>query len=504
VRKKKNIVLEEVLVENYAAEGKSLARQEGKVIFIENVVPGDVVDIRLSKNKKDWAEGYPIHFKSYSKERVEPFCVHFGVCGGCQWQMLPYQKQLQYKQQQVIDNLTRIGKIKLPQPLPIAGAAEDTFYRNKLEYTFSTKEYTPSPPKPSRREGLANTQPSLLPDTAVDSETSKSKVCADGGPSYREGSGMGQAGVLGFHAKGFFDKVVNIEKCWLQPGPNNEIRNALREFAWQNKLSFYDYREHRGLLRNLQLRICTTGEVMVNVVFGEEDEKRRTEVLEFIKQQFPSLTTLLYTINLKKNDSLNDLEPVVYFGKGHVMERLEEFQFKIGPKSFFQTNTKQAEKLYQITREFAELNGSQVLYDLYCGTGSIGIFCSKGAKKIIGVEAIAEAIADARENALHNSIQHAQFFTGDVIDICNDEFFSQHGKPDVIITDPPRAGMHEKLVRKILEIEAPTVVYVSCNPATQARDLSLLDEKYEVTKLQPVDMFPHTHHIENVVQLKRK
>jgi len=468
VRKKKNIVLEEVLVENYAAEGKSLARMDGKVIFIENVVPGDVVDIRLSKNKKDWAEGYPIQFKSFSKQRVEPFCQHFGVCGGCQWQMLPYQKQLQYKQQQVIDNLTRIGKIELPDALPIAGAGEDKFYRNKLEYTFSTKEYIPNGKfdKADKEKSLRN--------------------------------------VLGFHAKGFFDKVVNIEKCWLQPEPNNEIRNALREFAWQKKMSFYDYREHKGFLRNLQLRICTTGEVMVNVVFGQDDEEKRVEVLDFLKQQFPQITTLVYTINLKKNDSLRDLEPVSYFGKGYVIERLEDFRFKIGPKSFFQTNTKQAEKLYQITRAFAGLDGSQTLYDLYCGTGSIGIFCSKGAKKIIGVEAIAEAIQDAKENALLNNIEHAQFFTGDVIDICNDGFFSQHGKPDVIITDPPRAGMHEKLVRKILEIEAATVVYVSCNPATQARDLALLDQKYEVTKLQPVDMFPHTHHIENVVQLKRK
>jgi 23S rRNA (uracil1939-C5)-methyltransferase len=382
--------------------------------------------------------------------------------------MLPYQKQLQYKQQQVIDNLTRIGKIKLPQSLPIAGAAEDKFYRNKLEYTFSTKEY--------------------IPEQSFD-KTDKEKAFRN---------------VLGFHAKGFFDKVVNIEKCWLQPEPNNEIRNALREFAWKQKLSFYDYREHKGLLRNLQLRICTTGEVMVNIVFGEDNKEKRNLVLEFIKQNFPQVTTLLYTVNLKWNDSLTDLEPITYYGKGHVIEKLEDFQFKIGPKSFFQTNTKQAEKLYQVTREFAELNGSQTLYDLYCGTGSIGIFCSKGAKKIIGVEAIAEAINDAKENALLNRIQHSEFYTGDVIDICNDDFFAQHGRPDVIITDPPRAGMHEKLVRKLLEIEAPTVVYVSCNPATQARDLALLDEKYEVTKLQPVDMFPHTHHIENVVQLKRK
>jgi 23S rRNA (uracil1939-C5)-methyltransferase len=426
VSKKKNIVLNEVLVENYAAEGKSLARLDGKVIFIENVVPGDVVDIRLSKNKKDWAEGFPIHFRAYSKERVEPFCQHFGVCGGCQWQMLPYQKQLEYKQQQVFDNLTRIGKINLPQMLPIAGAAEHKFYRNKLEYTFSTKEY--------------------LPNGSFD-KSEKEKTFRN---------------VLGFHAKGFFDKIVNIQKCWLQAEPNNEIRNALRQFAWDKNLSFYDFREHRGFLRNLQLRICTTGEVMVNVVFGEDDKNKRDEVMEFLMHQFPQITTLLYTINLKWNDSLQDQQPVIYSGKGYAIEKLEDFSFKIGPKSFFQTNTAQAEKLYQITREFAELNGSQILYDLYCGTGSIGIFCSKGAKKIIGVELIEAAIADAKENALMNGIEHGHFFSGDVTDICNDEFFAHHGRPDVVITDPPRAGMHEKLTRKILGMEAPIVVYVSC------------------------------------------
>ena len=500
MRKKKNIVLEDVLVENYAAEGKSLARQDGKVIFIENVVPGDVVDIRLSKNKKDWAEGYPIHFKSYSKERVQPFCQHFGVCGGCQWQMLPYQKQLQYKQQQVIDNLTRIGKIKLPVPFPISGAVEDKFYRNKLEYTFSNKEFTAA--KPARP--LRSSQNSDASSHLNSMNESKNGLLTEAHSSGLQLENIRPTAVLGFHAKGFFDKVVNIEKCWLQPEPNNQIRNTVREYAWKKNLSFYDYREQKGFLRNLQIRVCTTGEVMVNVIFGEDEQAERNDLLEFIKRNFPELTTLLYTINLKKNDSLTDLEPHVYFGKGHVIERLEDFQFKIGPKSFFQTNTKQAERLYQITRDFAELDGSQTLYDLYCGTGSIGIFCSRGAKKIVGVDAVEEAINDAKQNALLNNIQHTQFFSGDVIDICNDDFFSEHGKADIIITDPPRAGMHEKLIRKILEIEAPTVVYVSCNPATQARDLSLLDQKYEVTKFQPVDMFPHTHHIENVVQLKRK
>jgi 23S rRNA (uracil1939-C5)-methyltransferase len=315
---------------------------------------------------------------------------------------------------------------------------------------------------------------------------------------------LGGGGALGFHAKGFFDKIVQIEKCWLQPEPQNELRNTLRQFAYQQGFSFYDFREHKGLLRNLQFRICTTGEVMVNVVFGEDDAASRETILSFIEEKFPDITTLLYTVNLKWNDSLYDQEPITYKGKGYVEEKLEDFRFKIGPKSFFQTNTRQGERLYQITREFAELDGSQVLYDLYCGTGSIGIFCSAGAKKIIGVEAIDAAVHDARQNALLNNIGHAQFFAGDVIDVCNDAFFQAHGRPDVIITDPPRAGMHQKLVEKILDMEAPTVVYVSCNPATQARDLALLDAKYAVTKVQPVDMFPHTHHIENVVQLKRK
>jgi 23S rRNA (uracil1939-C5)-methyltransferase len=468
VRKKKNMVLDDVLVENYAAEGKSLARRDGKVVFIENVVPGDVVDVRLSKNKKDWAEGYPIHFHSYSSERVIPFCQHFGVCGGCQWQMLPYEKQLQYKQQQVFDNLSRIGKIKLPPFLPIAGAREDKFYRNKLEYTFSTKEYLPR------------------------------------GNFDKTDQGRNLRNVLGFHAKGFFDKIVNIEKCWLQPEPNNEMRNVIREYAWEKKYSFYDYREHRGLLRNLQFRICSTGEVMVNVVFGESNMDAVKDIMNFISSGFPSITTLVYTINTKKNDSISDLEPVTFSGKGYVIEKLENFEFRIGPKSFFQTNTQQAETLYRITRDFAELDGSQVIYDLYCGTGSIGIFCSRGAKKVVGVELIDAAVRDAKENAEANEIRHAEFITGDVIDICNEEFFNIHGQPDVIITDPPRAGMHESLVNKILDIAAPLVVYVSCNPATQARDLSLLDKVYEVTRVQPVDMFPHTHHIENVVQLKRK
>lgn len=467
VSKKKNIVLEKVLVESYAAEGKSLSRVNGKVVFIEDAVPGDVVDVRLRKSKKDWAEGSAIHFHNYSADRVIPFCEHFGVCGGCQWQMLPYEKQLQYKHKQVEDNLRRIGKVALPSLLPIIGAKETRFYRNKIEYTFGNKRF-------------------LLPG-----ELNNPDISA-------------QQDVAGYHAQGIFDKVVDIRQCHLQAEPTNQLRLAVKDFALQNKLSFYDIREHHGFLRTMQVRICRTGEVMVNVVFGHEDKEKRILLLDHILKLFPSLTTLLYTINTKLNDSLYDLHPQVYHGSGYVMEQLEDFRFKIGPKSFFQTNTSQAEKLYRVTREFAELSGAETIYDLYCGTGSIGIFVSRMAKKIVGIEAVKEAIVDARENAAINGVQQALFFQGDVIDVCNDAFINDQGRPHVIITDPPRAGMHEKLVQKIAELASPIVVYVSCNPATQARDLNLLADVYDVTAIQPVDMFPHTHHIENIVQLKLK
>lgn len=466
-KKKKNIVLEKVTVENYAAEGKSIARVDGKAIFIEDAVPGDVVDIRLGKNKKEWAEGRPIFFHSYSPDRVEPFCEHFGICGGCQWQMLPYEKQLVYKQQQVFDNLTRIGKLSLPAFEPIAGANPSTRYRNKLEYTFSNRRY-------------------LLPQEVHDASISA------------------QSNVAGYHAKGLFDKVVDIRECHLQSEPTNAIRLAVKNFALANNYSFYDIREHSGFLRTMQVRLCRSGDIMVNIVFGKNDNANIIALLDFVAGEFPSITTLLYTINEKWNDSLYDLEPVVYSGKGYAIETLEQYKFKIGPKSFFQTNTYQGERLYQVAREFAELTGNEVVYDLYCGTGSIGIFVSGKAKKIIGVEVVKEAVQDAIENAAINGVDHAQFFSGDVTEICTDDFFAVHGKPDVIITDPPRAGMSADLVKKIIEIKAPLVVYVSCNPATQARDLNLMKDHYEVTRVRPVDMFPHTHHIENVVQLRLK
>lgn len=466
-RKKKNIVLEKILVQDHAGEGRSLARVNGKVIFIDDAVPGDVVDIRINRSKKDWAEGKPVHFHSYSPDRVTPFCEHFGICGGCQWQMLPYEKQLVYKQKQVEESFRRIGKIPFPDLMPIMGAAEQRYYRNKIEYTFGNKKFLTS------------------------------SEIADPGIS-------GDVNVAGFHARGFFDKVVDINTCHLQAEPTNRIRKAIKEYVLKNNWSFYDIRNHEGFIRTVQLRICRTGEIMVNVVLGSDDKEKRELLMEYLVQHFPEVTTLLYTINTKMNDSLYDLHPVAYKGAGYVIETLEEFKFKIGPKSFFQTNTTQGERLYQVTREFAELTGTETVYDLYCGTGSIGIFLSKGAAKIVGVETVKEAVEDAQENARLNNIDHAAFFAGDVIDVCDDRFFAENGRPDVIITDPPRAGMHEKLTMKILEMQAPRLVYVSCNPATQARDLNLLGEKYEVTRIQPVDMFPHTHHIENVAQLRLK
>ena len=464
-KRNKNIVLSDVVVEDYAAEGKSIARVDGKVVFIENAIPGDVVDVRLSKNKKDWAEGHITAFRRYSADRIEPFCPHFGVCGGCRWQMLPYPLQLRYKQQQVEEVLRRIGKVALPTVSPILGAPETTHYRNKLEYTFSNRRF-------------------LLPEELRDPSVSP------------------QQNVAGFHARGLFDKVVDIDTCFLQEEPTNRLRRLVRDFGIRHQLPFYDIKEHRGWLRNLQVRICTTGEVMANLVVGYADDGQTRRLSELMLQQIPELTTLLVTVNPKWNDSITGLEPRVLHGPGYVVEKLEDFRFKIGPQSFFQTNTRQGEQLYRVAREYAELTGRETVYDLYCGTGSIGIFVSRKAARIVGVEAVEAAVDDARENADLNGIGHARFFAGDVVDVCRDEFFEQQGRPDVIITDPPRAGMQEGLVNKILDMAAATVVYVSCNPATQARDLHLLDAKYAVSKVQPVDMFPHTHHIENIVQLK--
>ncbi len=487
-KKNKKPLLENLAITTYAAEGRALAKLAGKVIFVSGAVPGDIADVQLTRNKKDWAEGRVIKINTYSGERVEPFCRHFGTCGGCKWQMLPYEKQLEYKQQEVFQNLQRIGKVDLPEILPIIGSTDMVHYRNKLEFTFSNRRYLlPEEISPPAPEGgaLHSANPDSTNEFAASSEAPPS-------------------GALGFHVPRIFDKVLDIKECFLMDDVNNQIRNTIRSFAIEKKYGFYDIREHTGWLRNIIIRYCSTGELMVNICFNTDEPDDRKELFNHLLKQVPSISTLLYTINPKWNDSIYDLEPQIYFGKGFVMEQLEEFQFKISPKSFFQTNTGQAEKLYTVARDFAGLTGNEVVYDLYCGTGSIGIFVSKQAKKVIGVEVIEEAIADAKENAALNNIQHAAFFSGDVIKVCTDDFFQLHGRPDVIITDPPRAGMHEKLVIKLLDIAAPKIVYVSCNTATQARDISLLGEKYTVEKIQPVDMFPHTHHIECVVLLKLK
>lgn len=466
-RKKKQIIIENLLLTAYAAEGKSIGTlPDGKVVFVTGAVPGDVVNVRLVKDKKSWAQGMVLQIVEYAADRVTPFCQHFGVCGGCKWQMLPYEKQLIYKQQQVTDQLKRIGGLALPEIMPIAGSAATRYYRNKLEFTFSQHKYR-------TWDEIRAAGDSVLPSEPA----------------------------LGFHAPGLFDKVVPIYTCYLQQDPTNLLLEVLRNYTETNGLTYFNFHEHTGWLRNVILRIATTGEILINLILQKENREARIALLDHLLMHIPAITSLHYTINGKANDSIHDLEVHTYFGPGYIFEKLEDFTFKISPKSFFQTNTIQAEKLYQITREFAGLTGNEIVYDLYCGTGSIGIFCSKGARKVIGIEVIGDAVRDAWENAALNGLDHCQFYAGDVADICTDDFFEEHGKPDVIITDPPRAGMHEKLVQQLLKMRAPKVVYVSCNPATQARDLALLNESYLVQKLQPVDMFPHTHHIENVALL---
>ncbi len=466
--RKKKPLISEVTIESYAAEGKSIAKlEDGKVLFVENVIPGDIVDVQVTKNKKSYAEGRMTRLIAPSPLRSEPFCIHFGICGGCKWQMLPYSKQLEYKQQQVEDQLKRIGHIELPPIMPILGSQSERFYRNKLEFTFGSKRYYSF-------EEIAAANGAEIPVEPA----------------------------LGFHAPGLFDKIVPVRNCFLQPDPSNKILNVLREYTKVHQLPYYDFRAQEGWLRNVIIRVATTGEVLVNLVIHHEREQDRIDLLDHLLREVPEITTLHYTINPKVNDTIYDLKVHCYYGKGHIIEHLEDFKFKISPKSFFQTNTRQAEELYRVTRSFAGLTGKETLYDLYCGTGSIGIFCSKNAGKIIGIEVVEDAIVDANENARMNNLDNCLFFTGDAAEICTDEFFAEHEKPDVIITDPPRAGMHEKLIQQLIRLKAPRVVYVSCNPATQARDLQLLDEVYRVTKLQPVDMFPHTHHIENVALLE--
>lgn len=465
--KKQLPLLEKVSVTGVAAEGKAIARVDGMTVFVPFAVPGDVADIQITKKKSNYAEGKVIRFESFSENRAEAFCEHFGTCGGCKWQILPYGEQLKYKQKQVEDNLTRIGKVELPEILPILGAPETTFYRNKLEFTFSDKRW--------------------LTEKEISS-----------------GSEPRQMDALGFHIPGMFDKVLDINKCWLQDDLSNQIRNAVREFCLKNDFSFFDLRDQSGLMRTLILRNTSVGEWMVIVVFYEDDAEKREMLLNFLAGKFPQITSLLYIINRKANDTITDQQVHVWKGRDYIVEEMEGLQFKIGPKSFYQTNSRQAYNLYKVAREFAGLSGSERVYDLYTGTGTIANFVARNAGKVIGIEFVDEAIEDARKNSRNNNIENTSFFAGDMRKILTVDFIREQGRPDVIITDPPRAGMHDDVIGAILFAEPRRIVYVSCNPATQARDLNLLDGKYRVTRVQPVDMFPHTHHVENVVLLERR
>lgn len=468
MKRKKKYTIENLPISGYAAEGKSIGKLDGKVIFVEGAVPGDVADVFVHKSKKDWAEGKVTAIKEYSKERVTPFCVHFGTCGGCKWQMLPYEKQIAYKEQEVRDVMRRIGHLGDVPVLPVIGSKNTIHYRNKLEFTFSNKKY-------------------------LSAEEIK-----------QLGENDWPGGALGYHVPGLYDKIIDITECWLMDDVNNTIRNTVRDYALAHSLSYYDIKAHEGFLRNIIIRLATTGELMVNLVFGEDNQDEIQKLAEFLKVNIPAITTLLYTINTKWNDSIYDLEPKVVWGNGTIYERLGDFRFKISPKSFFQTNTAQAEVLYDVVKEFAALTGQETVYDLYCGTGSIGIYLSNDAGRIIGVDVIEDAINDAKENAVLNNLKDTEFFAGDVIEVCDDAFFEKYGQPDIVIVDPPRAGLHATLVQKIIDISPPRVVYVSCNVATQARDLQILSEHFTVEKIQPVDMFPHTHHIESVALLTLK
>ena len=458
-------LLENITITGIAAEGKAIAKKDDLVIFVPYVIPGEVVDLQLTRKKNSYAEAKAVHFHQYSEQRTEAFCEHFGVCGGCKWQILPYQEQIRYKQQQVIDNLTRIGKIPLPEISPILGSGKTIFYRNKLEFTFSNKRW--------------------MTEEEIKSETRYENMNA-----------------LGFHIPGMFDKVLDIRKCWLQDDISNQIRLSIKQFCLDNRYTFFDLKNKGGLMRNIIIRTSSTGEIMLIAVFYEDDKEKRETLLNHIASAFPAITSLLYVINEKANDTITDQEIIVFKGQDHIFEEMEGLKFKIGPKSFYQTNSEQAYNLYKIARDFAGLTGNEQVYDLYTGTGTIANFVSKQAKQVIGIEYVPEAIEDAKVNASINNINNTLFFSGDIKDILNQDFINQYGHPDVIITDPPRAGMHDNVIETILFAEPGKIVYVSCNPATQARDLNLLNAKYKVEKVQPVDMFPHTHHVENIALLK--
>ncbi|MBS9768327.1 MAG: 23S rRNA (uracil(1939)-C(5))-methyltransferase RlmD [Flavobacteriaceae bacterium] len=464
-KKGRNPRIESLEIVKYAAEGKGLGYYEDKVVFVANVIPGDIVEAQVSKKRKNYYEAFAVRFLAYSEDRTDPFCEHFGVCGGCKWQNLPYEKQLSAKEQEVLDNLERIGKVEIAEILPIKGAAKQEFYRNKLEFTFSADRWLTKEEVESNKE-------------------------------------IAQEPALGFHVPRFFDKVVDIQKCFLQPEPSNPIRNAIREYALEKGLPFFHLREQEGFLRTLIIRTTSIGEVMVILSLFHEDKEEREALLDMLIDKFPEITSLNYVINEKKNDTITDQEIICYKGLPYIEEEMEGLRFRIGPKSFYQTNSEQAYELYKVTRDFAGLTGKEIVYDLYTGTGTIANFVAKKALQVVGVEYVPEAIEDAKLNSVHNGIENTLFYAGDMKDIFTDEFIAEHGQPDVVITDPPRAGMHQDVVETLLRILPKRIVYVSCNSATQARDLYLLKEKYSVKKSQAVDMFPHTHHIENVVLLE--
>ena len=466
-RPKKEIIIENLTVQAVAAEGKSVAHtEEGQVVFIEYAVPGDIVDVRVTVKKKNYLEGRIVRIVKPSPDRLEPFCEHFGLCGGCRWQLLPYRIQLEAKQRQVYDQLSRIGHLRLPPVRPILASDKTRFYRNKLEFTASDKRW-------------------ILPDE--DPENIPAEL--------RQG--------LGFHVGRFFDKVLDIHKCWLQPEPSNAIRLFIKKYAISRGIPFYNIRENSGVFRNMFVRTTDDGQVMLIVCFAK-DFSGRVAMLDAIAAEFPQISSLYYVLNDKLNDSIADRECILYKGADAIYETMENLRFKIGPKSFYQTNNGQALKLYRTVREFAGLGGTETVYDLYTGTGTIAQFVSSGAAKVVGIEYVPEAIEDARANAAANGITNCSFFAGDMKDILTDDFISEHGRPDVIITDPPRAGMHPDVVKTILAAAPGKIVYVSCNPASQARDLEQLCRDYDITAVQPVDMFPHTTHVENCVLLERR
>jgi len=467
-RKTNRIILEDLEVIDAGAKGKAIAKAaDGRVVFISNAVPGDVVTVQTTKKRKAYFEGTAISFSKLSDKRVEPACEHFGTCGGCKWQSMGYEHQLAYKQNEVENNLKRIGKIELPEITPIFGAAEQYFYRNKMEFSFSDSKWL--------------TLDQIKSDEIIENRNA-----------------------LGFHIPGMWDKILDLNKCWLQRDPSNQIRNFVKSKAEEMGLTFYNARKQEGFLRTLMIRTSSTGDLMVLIQFFHEDKEDRDALLEAIKIQFPEITSLQYVINNKGNDTIYDQEVVCYAGDDHIFEEMEGLRFKINAKSFYQTNSEQAFELYKITRDFAGLSGNELVYDLYTGTGTIAQFVANDAKKVVGVESVPDAIVAAKENAQLNNIENVEFYVGDMKKVFNDTFVNTHGQPDVVITDPPRDGMHGDVVQQLRQLSASKIVYVSCNSATQARDLALLDDLYKVTRIQAVDMFPQTHHVENVVLLEKR